>query len=337
MKHLKSVTVLMPTMISACSQVSRPDPRASNPTPGFEIAEATRLPEARGGHAAGMIAGRLVVAGGTRWNESRTEKSWLRDTLILREDEWTTGSSLPHAVAEAAYVEMPTGLFLAGGQDHDSICRDAYLISADGENLRIQTLPPLPNPVRGAGCAQVDGVVYVIGGQTPSGITEQVWALDLSKTRAGWYKRSPLPASRAYSTACASKGNIYVLGGGSDGTPLVCHDEVYRYDTRGDRWALAFRLTAEGNGWSATCVDTSHALLAGRAHSIPGHTEGLVSDEIWLIDLSRGVQELIGHAVSPTITAPLVRVGPGEWWLLGGEPDGNKTRTARVTRIRTAM
>ena len=85
-------------------------------------------------------------------------------------------------------------------------------------------------------------------------------------------------------------------------------------------------LSFGGYCWSAQPVDDSHLLLAGRA-------DGTIHDEIWLVHLPDLSTELLGHAVIQATCAPLAKVGPRKWWLIGGEPDSQKHRTDRVTVI----
>lgn len=74
-------------------------------------------------------------------------------------------------------------------------------------------------------------------------------------------------------------------------------------------------------------MDGSRVLLASCA-------EGRIRPDIWLLNLKHVTSEKVGNAIIQTTTAPLLRIGDGEWWLLGGEPDSNRHRTPIVTRIR---
>ena len=47
-----------------------------------EFSERPPLPIARAGHAAGLVDGFVLVAGGNNWSTDRTIKSWLKDSLV---------------------------------------------------------------------------------------------------------------------------------------------------------------------------------------------------------------------------------------------------------------
>ena len=74
-------------------------------------------------------------------------------------------------------------------------------------------------------------------------------------------------------------------------------------------------------------MNPAEVLIAGRA-------DGQIHSDIDVLELETFTSRRIGQTVIQTTTAPLIEVAPHEWWLIGGEPDSNKTRADRVSVIR---
>jgi hypothetical protein len=81
-----------------------------------------------------------------------------------------------------------------------------------------------------------------------------------------------------------------------------------------------------GYCWSAAPIDAKHVLLAGR-------TDGQLHNEIWLLDISTLRGAVLCRPVIQATCAPLIKVSDNTWWLIGGEPDGQKNRTNRISQI----
>ena len=70
-------------------------------------------------------------------------------------------------------------------------------------------------------------------------------------------------------------------------------------------------------------------MLTGRAAEI-----GKVSDEILLVDLSTLNVRPIGRLMIPGCCMPAIPVAPRTWWLPGGEPDTNRSRSDRTSIVK---
>jgi N-acetylneuraminic acid mutarotase len=302
-------------------------------SPQAQISEGPRMPLGRGSHAGGIVDGRVVIVGGTSWNRERTVKSFLNTSVVYKESAWQPGPSINVALAEGAYADDGRSLYLAGGlsqptQQSNLVCRIAQ---DDTGHMIVQNMTPLPMALSACAATILGNRLYVACGTLAAGkSTNQLWSLDLQKPSAQWRSQAPLPAAgRAYPALVTCGANLYLLGGLGDGDKSV-HDrtlsDAYQYDPSTDRWTALGILPFGGYCWSADAVDDSHILLAGRA-------DGTIHNEIWLLHLPDLSTELLGHAVIQATCAPLMKVGPRKWWLVGGEPDSNKNRTDRVTVI----
>jgi hypothetical protein len=69
-------------------------------------------------------------------------------------------------------------------------------------------------------------------------------------------------------------------------------------------------------------------MLTGRVAEI-----GKTSDEIWLVDLTDNSMRAIGNLVIPSCCMPAIPVSKGTWWLPGGEPATNRSRTNRTSIV----
>ena len=106
---------------------------------------------------------------------------------------------------------------------------------------------PLPDPTDRLALATDGSKLYAIGGETASGITDQVAIYDPRSN--GWAAGAPKPTPVANANAIWLRDRIYVPGGTTaDGMPT---DAVEVYDPKTDTWearaALPFPLAAYGS------------------------------------------------------------------------------------------
>jgi N-acetylneuraminic acid mutarotase len=305
----------------------------STAEPKAVVTEGPPLPLGRGSHAAGIIDGHVIVVGGTSWNQARTQKSFLSDSVIFSGETWQRGPTIRVPLAEGAYADDGHALYLAGGLESpdrpsDKVFRIA--LDASGQS-QVSELPSLPQPLSACTATVFNGNLYVAcGTEAPGKSSTGMWSLDLSNPTAHWRQRADLPAvGRGYPALVNCGPFIYLLGGMRDEGNSVHErtlNDAYRYDPATNQWKSLGQLSVPGYCWSAEPVDDSHILLAGRA-------DGSIHDEIWLITLPSLEAKIVGRAIQLATCAPLVNVGKRTWWLIGGEPDSNKHRTNRISVI----
>lgn len=107
-----------------------------------------------------------------------------------------------------------------------------------------EILPPTPTARTEVAVVNHQGKIYLIGGFTPKGISDQVEVYD-PKAKS-WSTVAPLPYPRHHTTAVSTNGRIYVIGGFSSGmwTPVK---SVYAYDAAKNEWTeLAPMPTGRG-------------------------------------------------------------------------------------------
>jgi N-acetylneuraminic acid mutarotase len=318
-------------VLSTAQSTNGNSPQPDSSTALATISEGPALPGGRGSHAGAVISGRVVVVGGTAWSDDRTKKSFLSDSLIFDKGSWEPGPSLPHAVAEGAFASDDHHLYLVGGLNGvDKASVDVFeLAFDDASQLRVNSLPALPIAQFAGAAAVLDGRLYVAGGYVDGQVTKRCWALDLNRREHGWMEIEPISAEpRAYSVLTAFPEKLYLLGGM---TPVKDSMRVFKdvleYDPGSGTWRKVGDLPVSGYCWSSIPIDTPGELLVG------GRADGQIHDDLWLVDLRNLAVRSAGSSVITTTCAPLVHVAPDKYWLIGGEPNSNMTRTPLVTEI----
>lgn len=295
------------------------------------VIDGVPLPEnsERGGHAGGIINGKVIITGGTSWNKEKTSKKILSNSLIFENGQWAEGPSLPIPLAYSAFCHNETGLYIAGGtSDGNVMSKDVYVLRGIHNNNTWEKLPCLPEGVGFGSGTILDNKFYVSGGTTNIGHTEKMWMLDITQHNKGWVECKSIPGEQRILHALVSCGKyLYVVGGLARTIPLTPLSDILRYDPEKDEWDQLDNLPFNGYGWAAQPLDEYEILITGRAN-------GMVHKEIWTINLKTGIVNKIGSLTIQSTTAPLLHVSEGKWWLVGGEPDSNKTRTGKVSIIK---
>ncbi len=291
------------------------------------IGQGPPLPRGRGGHAAGILNGRVFVVGGSDWSSDHTQKFWLSDSIYFTDNHWENGPVLPHPLAYSMFAHDSTGIYLAGGMDGANNLRTVYhLANIQGT---WKTLTQLPTAMASGSGALLNGKLYVACGWTDEGITNKMWSLDLNQSDANWQECQILPGpQRAFPALTACGNYLYLFGGmgtDSNGSQIIMQD-AYKYSPEKNQWTRLKDLPWKGYAWSGAALDSDHIILAGKA-------DGQIYKDIYLIDVMEMNTKKIGKTVIQTTTAPLIKVASNEFWLIAGEPDSNKNRTNIVTSI----
>jgi N-acetylneuraminic acid mutarotase len=281
-----------------------------------------------------VVNGRAVVAGGTAWSADKTTKSWLADSLVFRDETWAPGPPLPHAVSEPMFASDGKSLYVVGGRRGAAeINDDGFRLVDAGGSLRWDELPRLPVGLSAGGGAILGGQLFVACGATSDGPTNRLLSLTVTSRGATWRERAPVPGPARMYPALVACGPFVYLIGGMRPVPQKGMDvfsDAYRYDPKADAWERLPDLPARGYCWAASSIDDAHVLIAGRA-------DGAIHDEVWRVTVPDMRVQSAGYTVIQTTCAPLLRVSGDTWWLVGGEPNSNKTRTEKVSVIRKAI
>ena len=259
-----------------------------------------------------------------RYSVETTSKLFRRLNLKDR----TTWEVLPMAkdVQGVALVTDGKFLYRIGGmsarnqpgqpQDMHSVADFARF---DPESKTWTDLPPMPQPRSTHDAAVIGRTVYVVGGWTMKGGSEEseflegAVAFDLSKPEEGW-KTIEQPFQRRALSAAEAGGKLYVLGGLNDLGKVERRVDVY--DPATNAWTLGPDLPGkakvDGFGTSAFGVD-------GRLYYSG------TSGRVYRLDARGTAWEAVGAWSLPRITHRLLP-GPHHTLLaVGGNTKGKQT------------
>lgn len=283
----------------------------------------------RGGHIGGIVENKVIISGGTRWSEDKTQKFFLNNTLIFDGQQWIEGPSLPIPMAYSVFSYDSSGLYVAGGtSDGITMLKEVYVLRSLHSGEKWERLPDLPEAIGFGAGAILKDKFYVAGGLLNNGeTTNRMWILDLNDVKSGWSESKSIPGVPRYLHAMTTSGeNLYVIGGLVEDSPLTPLNDVYRFNYKENRWDKRKDLPLKGYAWTAQPIDTTHILLTGRA-------DGQVHPDIWIIELNTMTMQKVGDLLIQSTTSPLIKVTDGQWWVVGGEPDSKKNRTKETSII----
>lgn len=177
------------------------------------------LPDARGfaGSFAGVVDGKLMVAGGTHFIDKMPweggTKLWY-DTLFALdkpESAWRVAGKLPKPNGYGVSITTPAGWIVLGGGNATEHFREVFWVQ------KADKLPPLPQPCAFMCGCESDGVIYICGGiETPAATTalSTFWSLDLKQADAKWQVRPPCPGKpRILGCMAAVEGVVHLFSG----------------------------------------------------------------------------------------------------------------------------
>jgi len=185
---------------------------------------------------------------------------------------WAFAQSMSQRRSYVAAALMDGRIYAAGGMVGEAGRPLATLQRFDPGANAWTTLAPLPEPVRAAAGAALDGTVFALGGQTREGAGRQVYAYDVDRGR--WREEAPLPAPRFNMAAVALDGKIYALGGFSKTRES---DDVFVYEPEADSWSRGTPLPFPNHTFGAVVFRGEIWMLGGR------RGERILRD-VWIYD-----------------------------------------------------
>ena len=169
------------------------------------------------GHYAGVVDGRLLVAGGCNFpDKALTDggaKKFYDEILALEDGVWTVVGHLPEPSAYAIYAAIDSGLLVMGGANASGPKDNVWLITDGGS--KVKTLPSLPKPLEQAAAINYNGTIYLAGGLSAGAPSQEVFAFD----GESWKTMGTLPRPVVQGIATA-RGEEITIWGGFD--PLTC-------------------------------------------------------------------------------------------------------------------
>ena len=172
---------------------------------------------------AASLHGVLYVTGGVRALLSRTTDAV--DAYDPRANAWTGCRRMGHARARPAVAASAGRLFVVGGRQPGLGAGRASPAAESYDPARGQwkELDDVPTPRRDAALAELDGTLYLVGGDVGTGATglTHAWV-----PREGWTKGPELREPRSRLGLAAVSGRLLAVGGatgdGAAGTVEEC-------------------------------------------------------------------------------------------------------------------
>jgi N-acetylneuraminic acid mutarotase len=270
------------------------------------------LPEPRAGYAAGVLAGRLIVAGGSSWIEGKKTQTAATDAFDPECNCWNKLPPLPTALSDAESVVVGGKLFVLGGAHGAEGLRQVYAF--DGQSWKLRADMELPEP-RLVGAAVTDGRrIFLVGGiSRPGDYTsglKTMWSIDPGHPAHGW---TPLPefpgAARVSFGAVFESVRILVIGGyEADRAVRGNLQDIWSFNIFSSQWSGAGTLP-EGRRAMAAIVANHEVFLLG------GFTQNFSAD---ILALSENSAVRIGELPQPVADAKFFAIGP-QWYTTGGE------------------
>lgn len=224
---------------------------------------------------AGIVDGWLVVVGGCNFPdkpaaEGGTKKFYNEGyALNLKEGsraEWKALPSLPYNVAYGASVETDKGLVCIGGTNEKAPLTQMFRIEGDAKgNFSMRQLPSLPESIDNAAAANLDGYVYVTGGnqqQNGKAVYRLKPDVDTAWSRVADYTG----AKRVQPTLLASGGKLFLAGGfqyTKSYNKCVLANDVIEYDAQNNRWSYCSRLPLDSDKAQRSLIGSSGVVVKG--------------------------------------------------------------------------
>ena len=102
--------------------------------------------------------------------------------------------------------------------------------------------------------------------------------------------------------------------------------DAYAYYPKEDRWEKLANMPSPCYGFGARALDDTQILIAGIG-------DEKIRNSIWTLNVRNMSVRNVGDTIIQSVGNALVQVSPKTFWLIGGEPDANKSRTDKVTTI----
>jgi N-acetylneuraminic acid mutarotase len=182
----------------------------------------TSMPTARNGFMANMVDGKIYLIGG--WYQLETTYGNVGTTAHVdvydpSTDTWTTGKSMPKAVAIYSSAVVDNKIYvISGTADGSAITNLTQIYDPKMDSWSLGA--PIPVGVTNAGAGAITGTnllkaIYVVGGSDAGAplngqITNQVYSVETDS----WSMGEPMPMDKAGLSATVVNNTLFVIGGG---------------------------------------------------------------------------------------------------------------------------
>ncbi len=208
-------------------------------------------------HAGATTDGRYIywAAGqyGALYSRQGTNEVWRYDT---QEDEWSRYANLPEVRfgGGLAYVDGTLVFFGGATSDRNTASAKAWKLDTTQSDADWQSIASMPRAADHLGHAEVNGIVYAIGGEHDHGNSyvqhADVFAYNIETNT--WSRKADMPTASSHfeGNVVGYKGRLYVFAGQVDAQLLS--SEVRSYDPDTNTWVRHNNMPEQrkgGGGW----------------------------------------------------------------------------------------
>jgi len=232
------------------------------------------------GPVAGIHNNVMIIAGGANFPDSmpwKGGKKKYNDDVYVYELKQSGLNLLPKpqklavAIAYSASCSTPSGIVYAGGENENGISDKVFQLHWDKKTSSVVSTaaPKLPFAVTNASAVSVGENIYLAGGESSEGVSDQFLLLNLNDKAGGWQKLPKIPNAVSHAVMVVQSNGtndcIYLIGGrrkNSNGISELFNN-VYEFDLSKKEWkekqALPYALSA-GTG---AAIGSNEILLFG--------------------------------------------------------------------------
>ena len=241
------------------------------PAPDWHLQWSTSepLPEPRADYAAGVIDGKLIIAGGTYWDGAPGH--WIRKRYSASthgfdpvSGRWQRLPDMPVAIAFAASAVVGNTLLVFGGYTGTHVSRNIFALTSKQGRYEWARKGQMEVDRWFASALVVDKTVYLVGGSsrfepydsqgtccTTISITKTVFAYNSEARNKSdaWRELGPYPGAGKWMPAVITDGKaIWVFGGLSQlkvADAISMSPEVMKFDLSNRTWTMVTRLPVD--------------------------------------------------------------------------------------------
>lgn len=223
--------LLMSTIISC---IGYTNDMSNDVPPQLQWSVLHSLPVANGhtkqaglaGPIVGVSQNVLMIAGGANFEDALPweggKKKYFDDIYVLHKNTnkalfWHSQTfRLPQKMAYTTTVQSAQGLICIGGEDQEGYRKEVFILkwNPQEEQPVIEPLPDLPQGISNAAATMVhDSDIYLAGGETKTGVSNQLLKLDLKHISLGWQLVTELPVSLSHALLFNLNHQLYLVGG----------------------------------------------------------------------------------------------------------------------------
>ncbi|MBI5244035.1 MAG: T9SS type A sorting domain-containing protein [Elusimicrobia bacterium] len=243
---------------------------------------------------------------------------------------WTEGPQLPEFSLFHAAAASNGFLYVLGGEHYNGrlqISNKVYVsrINSDGSPGAWQNAAPLPQPLFLHNAAVWGGMIYVTGGWSSKGLSNQVYSASIQAdgSLGPWSALSSLPEA-VYTHATVQDGTLYILGGVIH-QGLDIQSEVYYALIQPDKTLASWQTTTP---LTDPLSNHAAAVAGGRVYVLGGWTGQTATNAVHSAAILSN-KALGDWEISTSLPAPLymhaATVANDVLYVSGGS-DGTRSR-----------